>query len=800
VPTVVPVVRFAPVRVGRRRLVARVAALALLGAVVAASSAAAVTPAPVAAVVAPPVGVSKYVPVSPARILDTRTGVGAPAARPASGASVQVQVTGRGGVPSTGVTAVTLNVVVTEPREVGYVQALPAGSGTLGASSNINIYYLGQTAGNLITVPVGANGAVTLYDVAGGNLIADVSGYFTAATASTDGRYVALNPTRVLDSRTGTGLPPVLGISQKPAAGQAFTVRGTGAGGVPAVGVSSVAMTVTATESTAPGFVQVVPTGGTTALGETSNVNLTGSGQTVANLVIVPVGAGGTFQLYSSSGTHLLVDVVGYFTDTTAAQADTGLFVPLDPARLLDTRATSAPAGRSLTALAPLGRAGIPADGVSAVFLNPTVTDTTGPGFLQLYPAGRGTPGTSSSLNFTGAGQTIATATIAALGDRGVSTIFTSTRTQVLVDSFGYFTGPPTPPARFTAYGWGWNAAGGLGDGTTTDQFAPAQVGADNRWASIAAGATHTAAVKTDGTLWAWGNNFNGELGDGTGTDRSVPGQVGTDAHWASIAVGSNHTLAVKTDGTLWAWGSNTFGQLGDGSTTDRSVPVQVGTESRWASVAAGNDHSVGIKTDGSLWSWGYAEFGDLGTGTPSTTAVQSTPVQVGTDLNWVSAASGGFHTVAIKTDRTLWAWGYNGTGQLGDGTTIDRLAPVQVGAGTPWASVAASGNHTVAVGTDGSLWGWGDNSTGQVGDGTTTNRSAPVRVGTDTRWASAAAGWGHTAAVKTDGTLWTWGWNVSGQLGDGTATDRSTPGQLGTDTGWASVSAGYLDTVALRS
>src|SRR5450759_3921203 len=369
-------------------------------------------------------------------------------------------------------------------------------------------------------------------------------------------------------------------------------------------------MTVTATASSGPGFVQVVPTGGPTALGSTSNVNLTGAGQTAANLVIVPVGTDGTVQLYNSSGTHLIVDVVGYFTDTTAASSDLGLFVPVAPARLMDTRTTSPAAAGSLTPLAPLGRAGIPADGVSAVFLNPTATQTAGPGFLQLYPAGRGVPGASSSLNFTGPDQTIANATIAALGDLGVVSIFTPTRTQIIVDAFGYFTGPVASPVKYTAWAWGYNEYGQLGDGTTTSRSTVGQVGTDTRWASISAGGWHTVAVKTDGTLWAWGYNGYGRLGDGTTTDRSAPVQVGTDTHWAHVSAGGWHTVAVKTDGTLWAWGLNGNGELGDGTTTSRSTPVQVGTDTHWASVAVGSEHTVAVKTDGTLWAWGANSYG----------------------------------------------------------------------------------------------------------------------------------------------------------------------------------------------
>ena len=745
-------------------------------------------------------GSSRYVPVAPARILDTRTGVGAPADRPASGASVELQVTGRGGVPVSGVSAVTLNVVVTDPLQLGYVQVLPSGGGTLGGSSNINIYYLGQTAGNLVTVPVGANGGVTLYDVAGGNLIADVLGYFSAATTSTDGRYVALNPSRVLDTRDGTGTG---GSTSKPAGGTALAVQLTGAGGIPTSGVSSVAMTLTATQSSGPGFVQVVPTGGPTALGATSNVNLTGAGQTVANLVIVPVGTGGTVQVYNSSGTHLIVDVVGYFTNSTAASSDMGLFVPVSPARLMDTRTTSPATAGSKTALAPLGQAGIPADGVSAVFLNPTATATTGAGFLQLYPAGRGTPGASSSLNFTGPGQTIANASIAALGDLGVVSIYTPATTEILVDAFGYFTGPLASPVKDTAWAWGNNFNGQLGSGTATltNRLTPGQVGTDNHWVSISAGSIHAAAIKTDGTLWAWGDNEFGQLGDGTTTDRSAPVQVGTDTHWAAVAAGAMHTMAIKTDGTLWAWGDNQVGELGDGTTIQRDAPVQVGIDTHWAQIAAGGGHTAAVKTDGTLWAWGNNADGEVGDGT---TTERDTPVQVGTDTHWATVSAGIEHAVAVKTDGTLWAWGYNADGELGDGTTTNRLSPVQVGVDTHWAAVAAGYDYTAAIKTNGTLWTWGVNANGQLGDGTTTTRLSPVQVGTDTHWATLSVGSSasDSAALKSNGTLWTWGPNWSGELGDGTTTERDAPVQVGTDTHWTSGATGGNDgqTYALRS
>ena len=468
-------------------------------------------------VVAPPaaaeaVPASAFASLAPSRILDTRTGLGGHFGRPAVGATLDVKVTG-GAVPADA-TAVVLNVVATDAARSAYVQVLPTAQGTLGASSNLNVGP-GATVANLVTVPVGSGGRVTLYDVAGAHLIADVQGYFRPVTTSSAGRFRALTPTRLVDSRDRTGMARVVewpvtrpvptptgpapfnpgnakncgdfttwesanewfwtyypwygdvagldsdddrrpceGLGAPPVAqrvfvqpaqpvpGEAIPVTVLGKGGVPASGVSSVVLTVTATQSRQAGFVQVVPTGGATPLGSTSNLNLTAAGETVANLVTVPVGAGGTVQVYTSSGTDVIVDVVGWFTSTAATAGADGLFVPVVPGRLMDTRTTGSPLGAgSQTLLRPLGKAGVPSTGVGAVFVNPVATETASAGYLQLFPTGRGTAGSSSSLNFTGAGQTVANAAIGSIGDGGSVTIYTPTRAHAVVDVLGYFTG-----------------------------------------------------------------------------------------------------------------------------------------------------------------------------------------------------------------------------------------------------------------------------------------------------------------------------------------------------------------------
>jgi alpha-tubulin suppressor-like RCC1 family protein len=216
-----------------------------------------------------------------------------------------------------------------------------------------------------------------------------------------------------------------------------------------------------------------------------------------------------------------------------------------------------------------------------------------------------------------------------------------------------------------------------------------------------------------------------------------------------------------------------------------------------WQTVSAGYTHSVGIKTDGTLWAWGDNGYGQLGNGT---TTNSTTPTQIGSANNWESiSASGGF-TIAIKTNGTLWAWGNNTFGQLGDGTTTNRTIPTQIGTATNWNSVTTGEGFALAVKDNGTLWAWGNNDSRQLGDGTTTNRTIPTQIGTATNWQSVAAGSGFSLAVKTNGTLWAWGNNLYGQLGNGTTTNLTVPTQIGSENDWANVAAGYYHSVGRKS
>ncbi len=218
-----------------------------------------------------------------------------------------------------------------------------------------------------------------------------------------------------------------------------------------------------------------------------------------------------------------------------------------------------------------------------------------------------------------------------------------------------------------------------------------------------------------------------------------------------------------------------------------------------WKKVSAGGYYTIAINTDGSLWAWGNNPYGELGDGTNTQ---RNSPKQIGSATNWTSISAGDHHTIAIKTDGSLWAWGYNIVGELGDGTFTQRNSPVQIGTETNWASISARDDHTLAIKTDGSLWAWGRNSNGQLGDGTTTNKNSPVQIGTANNWASIIAGTLNTIAIKNDGSLWAWGNNGFGQLGDGTTniTENHSPVQIGTETNWASIVAGFSHTIAIKT
>jgi len=303
-----------------------------------------------------------------------------------------------------------------------------------------------------------------------------------------------------------------------------------------------------------------------------------------------------------------------------------------------------------------------------------------------------------------------------------------------------------------------------------------------------------------EGNLWTWGSGSNGRLGNAAVTDRSTPVTTFSGGtNWKQVSTGDRHTAAIKTDGTLWTWGYGANGRLGNGVTTGNiSTPVTTfsgGTN--WKQVSAGYRIIAAIKTDGTLWTWGTGSFSHLGNGT--TTGTISTPVTTfAGGTNWKQVSTGDRHTAAIKTDGTLWTWGYGSNGRLGNGVTTGRIStPVTTFAGgNNWKQVSSGGYCTAAIKTDGTLWTWGSGSGGALGNAVITGSiSTPVTTFTGgTNWKQVSSSRSYsTSAIKTDGTLWTWGFGDFSQLGNGvTAGSISTPvTTFAGGTNWKQVSFG---------
>ena len=323
-------------------------------------------------------------------------------------------------------------------------------------------------------------------------------------------------------------------------------------------------------------------------------------------------------------------------------------------------------------------------------------------------------------------------------------------------------------------------------------------------WSALAAGESYTIALTGNGNIWAWGNNtlYQLGLGENASFTITVPTLLGSDSDWSQIATGYYHTLSIKTNRTLWAWGSNDSGQLGLGTSgyndPYRAEPTPIGNDSDWLVVAGGANHTLGIKTTGTLWSWGYNASGQLGLGyygdvfnpdDPLNYVV--TPTQIGTDSDWACTIAGSAFSFALKTNKTLWSWGWNDSGQLGGG---GNNKPGKIGTASDWSAVAGGYAHTIALKTDATLWAWGESYT-----------STPTKIITDTDWSKITAGGatpssGYSFALKTTGLLWVWGQNGSGQLGLGDYAIRETPTQIGIRTDWNNIIAGGYHAVGITN
>lgn len=345
-------------------------------------------------------------------------------------------------------------------------------------------------------------------------------------------------------------------------------------------------------------------------------------------------------------------------------------------------------------------------------------------------------------------------------------------------------------------YTWGQGTAGMLANNTATSRSSPGDVitaAKSNNWNKIVGGFRGVAALKSDGSLWSWGDNQYGQIGDNTTINKSSPVTVAGGGVWRTVTGGTPH-LAIKNDGTLWGWGANSFGGIGDGTTANRSSPVTVAGGGNWVNVFSSIYTTFGIQVDGSLWGWGDNIYGKLGYS--NIASGYSSPVSVINGIyDWSQISISGDSILGLRNDGSMWNWGKNDYGQLGDGTTVNKSSPVTIaGGGTTWKMIAAGVQTSFAIKTDGTLWSWGRGTFGVLGNNTTTNRSSPGTVaGGGTTWKMVASDEGTlcAGAIKTDGTLWRWGSNSNGEIGDNTTVNKSSPVSITTGiTNWISVAS----------
>jgi alpha-tubulin suppressor-like RCC1 family protein len=347
-----------------------------------------------------------------------------------------------------------------------------------------------------------------------------------------------------------------------------------------------------------------------------------------------------------------------------------------------------------------------------------------------------------------------------------------------------------TPSGKL--FGWGSNSIGQIGLGTVaTGVGSPSLVNSDTDWKKVETGnaSSFSIALKNNGSLWFFGNNsYNSDAGFSNSISYLTPTSITPNFVWKDFSAGYFRVAAIRDDNTLWGWGNNGGNCLGIAGSAQVDMPTKIGADNDWSKVSCGLFHTLALKSNGTIWACGYNNVGQLGNGSSGTGTFAPTLTQVGTDTDWKEILAAAAFCLAIKTDGTLWAWGLNETGQLGDGTIINKLVPTKVGTGTDWKSIGYSGYASAAIKTNGTLWTWGLGSNGQLGNGSTSNALTPTRIGTQTDWAAVFGGGGygfagttgdHFLALKQNFALYSWGVNQNGTLGNSTVMNSNVPNTI---------------------
>ncbi|MDQ6791601.1 MAG: hypothetical protein M3075_13280 [Candidatus Dormibacteraeota bacterium] len=369
-------------------------------------------------------------------------------------------------------------------------------------------------------------------------------------------------------------------------------------------------------------------------------------------------------------------------------------------------------------------------------------------------------------------------------------------------------------PAAANPWAWGLNSDGELGNGTVTRYSGlsmPVQAMNLDSVVAIAGGDQHSLALKSDGTVWAWGNDGWGQLGNGSYARSTTPLQVSGLSGMTAIAAGSLHNLAVKSDGTVWAWGFNYYGQVGNRTSGGNVLsPAQVKGLAGVVAVAAGGYTSYALKSDHSVWAWGYDGQGELGNGTSDENA-HSSPTRVRSLSTAIAIGAGVEHALAVLAGGSVFAWGDNQTSELGATITTTcgayssscSTVPVKV-AGLGGATAVAGGyGYSLALkGADMTAWGWGNDGYGELGNGTPQlygGVKTPVRA-TVSQVIAIAAGASHSLWLSSGGTVWAAGSNYYGQIGNGTFNDATSPVQVTSLNGLTAIGTGHSHSLAVKS